>query len=121
MPGEKQPNLYHPFPEGPKNFPEAVAQTPKQAAKDKARYEAELKRQSSMSPTERKLDRNRKFEESINKQETKSKAEDIAARTTSALFAAENEQEYKRGGAVKSKDFRGDGVAKRGKTKGRIV
>jgi hypothetical protein len=33
----------------------------------------------------------------------------------------QDEQEYKRGGAVKSKAFRGDGVAQRGKTKGRFV
>ncbi len=33
----------------------------------------------------------------------------------------QDEQEYKRGGTVKSKSFRGDGIAQRGKTKGRFV
>lgn len=52
------------------------------------------------------------------------KAEDAASDTgkRSGLYSSETPQKlYKKGGAVKSASARADGIAQRGKTKGRIV
>jgi hypothetical protein len=46
---------------------------------------------------------------------------DTATKAEYNSIFGQPEQEYKRGGAVKSKAFRGDGLAQRGKTKGRFV
>ena len=125
MPGEAQPNVYRRFPEEPKGdlFFDPVRRTPKEAAKAKAAIEArkqENERFNSLSRSEQRLDKLRRWEENLDKRDAATQAA-LAPSRAAGLFAAGDEQEYKRGGAVKSKAFRGDGIAQRGKTKGRFV
>lgn len=46
---------------------------------------------------------------------------DVVSKTEYNNIFGQPEQEYKRGGAVKTKSHRGDGIAQRGKTKGRMI
>jgi len=46
---------------------------------------------------------------------------DVVSRTEYSNIFGQPEQEYKRGGKVKAKPHRGDGIAQRGKTKGRMI
>ena len=46
---------------------------------------------------------------------------DVVTKTEYNNIFGQPEQKYKRGGAVKAKSHRGDGIAQRGKTKGRMI
>jgi len=46
---------------------------------------------------------------------------DVVTKTEYNTIFGQPEQEYKKGGAVKMKKHRGDGIAQRGKTRGRMI
>lgn len=54
------------------------------------------------------------------RKDTENALADVAVKTEYANIFGPQE-EYKRGGAVKAKAFRGDGIVQRGKTKGRMI
>ena len=58
----------------------------------------------------------RALDKAINKSNVRSVAENAGK-----FIPSDSKEEYKRGGAVKTKSHRGDGIAQRGKTKGRFV
>ena len=46
---------------------------------------------------------------------------DVVTKTEYNTIFGQPEQEYKKGGVVKAKKHRGDGIAQRGKTRGRVI
>lgn len=80
----------------------------------------DLARRSKMSPQEQRLERMREYDQKMDVRDAKESLVNSAVRSA-GLNASQDEQEYKRGGSVKVKSHRGDGIAQRGKTKGRFV
>ena len=77
-------------------------------------------RRSKLTDQEKRLERMREYDQQMDVRDAKHA---LANRSllSAGVAASQDEQEYKRGGAVKTKAFRGDGIAQRGKTKGRFV
>lgn len=80
----------------------------------------DLAQEAKLTPQERRLKRMREYDQKMDIRDAKQALADKSILST-GLNASQEEQEYKRGGKVKAKSHRGDGIAQRGKTKGRMI
>jgi len=77
-------------------------------------------RRAKLSDQEKRLERMREYDQKMDVFDAKKALLDRSM-LSAGVNASQNEQEYARGGAVKAKSHRGDGIAQRGKTKGRMI
>jgi hypothetical protein len=81
---------------------------------------SEAARRAKLSPQEQMLEKMREYDQKMAVVDAKKALLDRSM-MSAGVNASQNEQEYARGGAVKAKSHRGDGIAQRGKTKGRMI
>jgi hypothetical protein len=80
----------------------------------------DLAQEAKLSPQELRLKRMREYDQKMDVRDAKKALLDRSM-LSAGVNVSQDEQAYKRGGAVKAKSRRGDGIAQRGKTKGRFV
>lgn len=120
MPGEVKPNIpMRPYYMRSNNFAEKYNPKEYTPAKMK-KIREDLAQEAKLSPQEQRLKRMREYDQKMDIRDAKESLVNSAVRAA-GLNASQDEQEYKRGGSVKVKSHRGDGIAQRGKTKGRMI
>ncbi len=120
MPGEVKPNVpARPYWMSRNNLSENY--NPKNYTPAKMeKIREDLARKAKLSEQEKRLERMREYDQEMDVFDAKKALLDRSM-LSAGVNASQNEQEYKRGGSVKVKSHRGDGIAQRGKTKGRMI
>jgi hypothetical protein len=97
---------------------EAAERASKQAQKELIDDATESARKKN---TQRIQEQLRRRQAEVRNKDAERLLADVAGRTGYSTLLGQPVQEYKKGGSVKAKASRGDGVAKRGKTRGRFI
>jgi hypothetical protein len=117
MPGELRPNMRS-VPYYMRDNSGGVFKPNQYTPAELEQMRKESARRAKLSQQEQRLERKREYDQKIDREDFAKEAA-VSGVRTAGMLATQDAQEYKRGGKVKS--HRGDGIAQRGKTKGRFV